>query len=335
MEKFNIVLTNPNLVSEALEILNQDCNVYFSTGTDEDSIINCINENNAQAIFVRVEKITRRIIESCSSLKVIQEHGIGCENIDIEAASEQGVMVLNIPGATAIAVSEHAVAMMFALTGNILNLDKQLREEAISSAAVKSCKAQASFEGRNLFLIGVGHIGRRVTRKMLGMGMNVRAYDKYMSAENMKEAGAEKVETIAEGLSWADIVSLHLPLTKETENMISKRELNMMKKSSYIINVSRGGLINERDLYDAIKDKRIAGAGIDVFVTEPPVPSDPLFTLDNIVASPHSAGASMEGRTRPGILGAKSIISALRGGDVRANLVNRSLLPKLNSAVVG
>lgn len=267
------------------------------------------------------------MIKNCNSLKIIQEHGIGCDNIDIEAATEHGVMVLNIPGGSAVAVSEHAIMMILALTNNLLVHDRYIKD-CIRTGTINYSNQfnQIRLEGKNLFIMGMGNIGCKVSKKMFDLGMNICAFDKYVPEEKMKKFGAEKVDRIEYGLEWADIVSIHLPLVAETKNMISTRELSLMKPTAFLINVSRGGLVDEDALYYALKEKMIAGAGIDVFLKEP-ISRDKnrLIKLRNVIVSPHCAGASLEGKTRPSVLGAKIILSALRGEPISKNLVNRTL----------
>jgi len=321
MSRFRVVLTNPTILPEGVDILKQEAEVFWSEGPDEASIIRCIREHEAQAIFTRVEQITRTIFQNCPTLKIVQEHGIGCDNIDLSAAAEYGVMVLNIPGGTAVAVSEHTVMLITALAQGLLRQDQQFpgkRDDAVTPVLL---------EGKNLFLIGFGNIGRKVARKMRGMGMTVGVYDQYISQETIAAAGGRKIETLKEGLCWADVVSVHAPLNEETRHMIGAEQFRWMKNSAFLVNCARGGLVDEEALYEALKAGELAGAGIDVFAREPIAAEDtPLLMLPNVIASPHCAGASLEGRARPAMLGAEGILSALRGVPPGANLVNRAQL---------
>lgn len=324
MSRFRVVLTNPTILPEGVDILKREADVFWSEGPDEESIIRCVREHQAQAVFVRVELITRNIFHSCPSLKIVQEHGIGCDNIDLSAAAEYGVMVLNIPGGTAVAVSEHAVMMILSLAQDLLGQDRRLRETNCRQA----CAAPpVLLEGKNLLLIGFGNIGRKVAQKMSGIGMTVGVYDQYISQEVISAAGGRKITSLEEGLRWADVVSIHAPLNEETRHMIDEEQLRWMKRSAFLVNCSRGGLVNEAALYQALAAGELAGAGIDVFAREPIVAEDtPLLSLPNVIASPHCAGASLEGRARPAMLGAQGILAALRGEMPKANLVNRAQL---------
>lgn len=335
MKKWCVVLSNPTILPEGIQILSQEADVFVTQGPDEDSIIQCVNEHQAQAIFVRVEQITRRIFESCPSLQIVQEHGIGCDNIDLDAATDHGVMVLNIPGGTATPVSEHAVMMIFALARDLLRQDSNARQGKwpVLDKERRDVR-QVSLEGKNLFLVGLGNIGRKVAHKMQGMGMVVGAYDQYLSAQQMEELGVRKIQTLEEGLRWADVVSIHAPLNDETRHMISTEQFRIMKDSAFLINCSRGGLIDEAALYQALRNQEIAGAGIDVFLEEPIDPErNPLLTLDRIVASPHCAGASLESRARPAIRGAQGILAVLHGEMPQENLVNRAVLERARRSV--
>ncbi|MCI8422253.1 MAG: hydroxyacid dehydrogenase [Lawsonibacter sp.] len=330
MSRFRVVFTNPTILPEGVEILKQEADVFWSEGPDEASIIRCVREHKAQAIFTRVELITRTIFQSCPSLKVVQEHGIGCDNIDLSAAAEHGVMVLNIPGGTAVAVSEHTVMMILALAQSLLPQDRCVRDGKPGCVATP-----VPLEGKRLFLIGFGNIGRKVAQKMAGIGMTVGAYDQYITQDAMAAAGVTKIESLEEGLRWADVVSLHAPLNEETKHMIGAPQLAWMKRSALLVNCSRGGLVDETALYHVLREGNLAGAGIDVFAREPIVAEDtPLLSLPNVIASPHCAGASLEGRARPAILGAQGILSALRGESPGASLVNRAQLRALGTLPV-
>ena len=335
MKRYAIVLTNPTILTEGIEILKKEADVFTSLGPDEDSIIQSVNEHGAQAIFVRVEIISRRIFESCPTLKIVQEHGIGCDNIDLNAAADAGVMVLNIPGGTATAVSEHTVMMMFCLAHGILEQDRNAHQNGRFHPNVDwDTPFQTQLEGKNLFLVGLGNIGQKVAQKASGVGMNVGAYDQFVSDEKMSALGVQRWKSLSDGLRWADVVSLHAPLNDDTRHMISTPQFQIMKNSALLINCSRGGLVDEEALYQALMKKEIAAAGIDVFAEEPIQPTkNPLVSLHNVIVSPHCAGASLEGRARPAIWGAQSILSALHGDVPGANLVNRSQLLKVGQPV--
>lgn len=326
MKRKCVVVANTTILQVGIDILCKELDVVVIDGINEDLIINCINENRAEALFVRMERVTRHVIESCPTLKVVQVHGIGVDNVDTDAASEHGVMVLNIPGGTAVAVSEHAMMMMFALSRDVLFQDRVFRGEA--KLIPRSCSV---LEGKNLFVVGLGHIGGRVARKMSGVGMNVKSYDKYLAKEVMQERGAEKVETLEEGLVWADVVSLHVPLTSETKHMISSKELGMMKQTALLINTARGNVVDEDALYSALTEGMIAGAGIDVFAVEPIAPDNPFLALDNVVLASHCGGASIESRPRPSTLGAQAIVSVMRGEMPGENLFNRQGIHELGT----
>ena len=323
----SVVLTNPTILQQGVDILKAEFDVTIIHGTDEDMIIRCVNEQGAEALFIRMEKITRRVLESCPTVKVVQVHGIGVDNVDTDAASELGVMVLNIPGGTATSVSEQAMMMIFGLSRDILFQDRVAKGERAPAA-----RRFDVLEGKNLFVVGLGNIGGRVARKMGGIGMRVRAYDKYLSAEVMRARGAEKTETLHEGLAWADVVSMHVPLTEETRHMISGEELALMKKQAFLINTARGQVVDEAALYQALIAQEIAGAGIDVFAVEPIDPAtNPFLTLDNVVLAPHSAGGSLESLPRPSTWGARAIVSVLKGEMPGDNLFNREQLRALGT----
>ena len=323
----HVVVANRTILPQGVDILKEAFEVVVIDGMQEKAMVDAVGEHGAEALFVRMEPVTRWVLESCPTLKVVQVHGIGVDNVDTDAASERGIMVLNLPGSNSTAVAEQAMMMMFALSRDILFQDRVARGE------VPACpRSFTVLEGKNLFIVGLGNIGRRVARRMGGIGMNVRAYDKYLSAEVMRERGAEKTESLDEGFAWADVVSIHVPLTKETRHMVSAHEIGLMKKTAFLINTARGNVVDEDALYAALTDGTIAAAGIDVFAVEPiDAANNPFLALDNVVLASHCGGASVENMPRPSTWGAAAIVSVLKGEMPGDNLFNREQLRALGT----
>lgn len=311
--KKNVLLIPPTIEQEGIDILESECNVYYAPDKKEETLIRCINEHNIDGIFTRIEVITRKIIESCKSLKVIIQHGSGVDNIDVNAASENGVMVLNLQEAVANPVAEHAFALMLDLSRNILQADKNIR--AGNWIYREECRRyQVELLGKNLFIIGLGSIGKRIAKKGIGFEMEASAYDPYVPNEIMKELGVQKVENLIEGMKLADYIVIVAPMSKETNGMISKEHIKAMKKSAYIINLGRGVMIDNEALLEALKNHEIAGAGLDVFTKTPVTLDNPFLQLNNVVLTPHLGGGSVESLSRCATIGAKTLIEALNGG---------------------
>jgi D-3-phosphoglycerate dehydrogenase len=265
------------------------------------------------AIITGLEPITQKVINTAPRLKVIGKHGIGVDNIDLDAAKRKGVTVLNSPGTNREAVADLVFGLMLSLARKIPNSDSQVR-----AGKWPKVFGQSVF-GKTLGIIGLGAIGRSMVQRARGFDMKVFAFDNYWNKE-YADANGVIFSDIDGILKEADFISLHVPLTPETKNLIGMEQLNSMKPSSYLINASRGGVVDEDALYTALKEGKIAGAGLDVFSTEPLIDS-PLFELDNVILSPHMGGFT------DGALGltseyiAQSIIDALDGMELKNKIV--------------
>ncbi|MFD1706163.1 hydroxyacid dehydrogenase [Siminovitchia sediminis] len=252
--------------------------------------------------------ITEHVINAGKKLKVIAKYGVGLDNIDIEAATKRGIYVTNTPEANANVVAEHVMALMLALSKNLLPMDKELRK---GNFAYRTERFSVDLEHKTLGIVGLGRIGRLVAKKArYGFDMKVIGYDPYMTATIPE---IEKTEDLNGLLQNSDFISLHLPLTKDTKGVIGSEQFKWMKPSAYLINAARGGVVNENDLAKALREGVIAGAGIDVFEQEPPNPDNPLFSLDNAILTPHSAALSTEGAARMSLHAAMQVDEALKG----------------------
>jgi len=245
----------------------------------------------ADAIVVRVFKIDERLLDGAPKLKLVAKHGSGVDNIDIPAATQHRVLVCNTPGgANSSSVAEGAVTLMLSVLRQVRAMDACVREGRFNERWKLTLH---ELWGKTVGLIGFGQIAR-VAARICGAGFNARvlAYDPFVAAADMQKAGATKVETLADLAAQADILSVHVPLSKQTEHLIGAEVLAAMQPHAIIVNTSRGGLIDEQALIQALRDKRIAGAGLDVFEQEPPAADNPLFGMQNVVLSPHVAGVT-------------------------------------------
>lgn len=246
---------------------------------------------DADALMVLREPITARVLSELKNLKVIGRFGVGLDSIDVGAATQAGVQVTYVPDSNIDEVSTHALAL-------ILSLARKLK---VYDSAVRKGRWLAMDDGAGitrpdkqiLGLIGFGQIGRLTAAKARTFGYEIIAYDPYISAERISTTGARPV-SLDELFAQADFISLHIPATPETRKIISIEALRKMKKGAYVINVSRGGLVDETALAEAIQSGHIAGAGIDTFEKEPPAPDNPLLALDQVIVSPHAAHYSTQ-----------------------------------------
>jgi len=265
----------------------------------------------AHAIIVRLWKIDREVLGQSKNLMIVAKHGVGCDNIDIEAATQRKVVVTNTLLDNAESVAEHDLGLMLAINKKIVEADRSIR--------LGKPRPRESFDGvelkdKTLGLIGVGHIGSTLAYQCrAAFNMSVMAYDPYVSKEKAAQMGVTKIEKLDYMLQNADYVVICVPLTKETANLIGSRELNLMKPDAFLINSSRGGIVDEQALYDSLTRGTIAGAAMDVFLKEPPPADHLLFSLDNFIGTPHVAGSTKEAMKRMATTCAEEILRVFRG----------------------
>ena len=250
------------------------------------------------------------LLRRAPNLLIVSSNGAGFDPVDVEACTAAGVLVVNQSGGNAHSVAEHALGMMLTLSKHIIQADRALRRQAnVDRNALMGTEVQ----GKTIGIVGLGNVGRRIAALCRGLlGMNVLAYDPYLSATEMAERGGEKV-TLDELLRRSDFVSISCPLTKESRGMIGAREFASMQPHAFFITTARGFIHDEAALEEALRGKRIAGAGLDVWAKEPPPPDHPLLQFDNVLASPHTAGVTREARENMGRIAAEQMLDALDG----------------------
>jgi D-3-phosphoglycerate dehydrogenase / 2-oxoglutarate reductase len=250
------------------------------------------------------------LLRRAPNLLIVSSNGAGFDPVDVEACTAAGVLVVNQSGGNAHSVAEHALGMLLTLSKRIIEADRALRRDPnVNRNALMGTEAQ----GKTIGIVGLGNVGRRIAALCRGLlGMNVLAYDPYLSATEMAERGGEKV-TLDELLRRSDYVSINCPLTKDSRGMIGAREFALMQKHAYFITTARGFIHDEDALVEALREKRIAGAGLDVWSKEPPPPEHPLLQFDNVLASPHTAGVTTEARENMGRIAAEQMLDALDG----------------------
>jgi D-3-phosphoglycerate dehydrogenase len=268
-------------------------------------------------------KIDREVLERATRLRVIGRAGIGVDNIDIEVATRMGVLVMNTPGANAVAAAEHAMALMLALARHIPRADESVR----AGKWEKKKFVGTELYNQTLGVIGLGRIGSIMANRALGMRMRVLAYDPYVSEDAATKHGVDLV-TPEKLLRQSDFISIHTPFTKETEGLLNEAAFKKMKRGVRIVNCARGGIIDETALYEAIKKKKVAGAALDVFSQEPPV-DNPLLDLPQVIATPHLGASSEQAQMNVATAIAEQMVDYLNNGLIR-NAVNMpSLSPKM------
>ena len=269
----------------------------------------CKYVGDCDAILARTADFNQVVLEKGIKLKIVARHGAGLDNIDLDYAREKGIVITNTPGANSNSVAEHTIALMLACAKNIPYFDKITRE---GDWVKRDTEKTIDVSGKTLGLIGFGRISGLVAKKAaLGFDMNVLVYRTHRDTplpEYIQEA-----ENMEEVLSQSDFVSFHMPLRPDTENIINKETLGLMKESAYFINMARGGNVDEDALYDILKSHKIAGAAIDVFKMEPPGADNKLFELDNLIVSPHNAAHSYDSMDRMAYNAATAIIKVLNG----------------------
>jgi D-3-phosphoglycerate dehydrogenase len=250
------------------------------------------------------------LLRRAPNLLIVSSNGAGYDPVDVEACTAAGVVVVNQSGGNAHSVAEHALAMLITLSKRIIQSDRALRREAnVNRNALMGTEVQ----GKTIGIVGLGNVGRRIAALCKGLlGMNVLAYDPYLSATEMAERGGEKV-TLEELLRRSDYVSISCPLTKESRGMIGARQYAMMQPHAYFITTARGFIHDEVALEEALREKRIAGAGLDVWAKEPPPADHPLLQFDNVLASPHTAGVTKEARENMARIAAEQMLDTLDG----------------------
>lgn len=301
-----VVLIAEELSPATLDALGPDFDVRSVDGTDRPALLSALAQ--ADAVLIRsATKMDAEAIGAAGNLKVIARAGVGLDNVDIKAATTAGVMVVNAPTSNIISAAELTV-------GHILSLARHIPagHASLKGGAWKRSK----YTGTELYektigIIGLGRIGALITARMQAFGTSIIAYDPYVTSARAQQLGVQLV-SLEELLSRADFVTIHMPRTPETIGMIGDDQLALMKKSAYIVNVARGGLIDEDALYRALSTNTIAGAGLDVFATEPPLES-PLLGLDNVIVTPHLGASTGEAQEKAGVSVARSVRLALSG----------------------
>ena len=306
--------------NDGLELLKKNSKYEYEliTNVSEENLIKKLPEFDGCTL--RVSKLNENILKHCPNLKVISRHGVGFDNVDLPYIKKKNISLLITATANAVAVAEHVIYMMLSISKSINKYDNEVR---LGNFKKNSSKIETlELFNKEMFIVGFGRIGKSLIKRCLGFDMKINIFDPFVTAEVIKKFGGKKIENLEEGLKNCDYLSLHVPLTEKTKNMINYKKIKSMKKNAVIINTSRGGIINEIDLDKALKENIIFGAGLDVFEKEPIDKNNPLINNKKVLLSPHSATFTNECKSRMAIETTKNII------DFFENKLDKSMIVK-------
>jgi D-3-phosphoglycerate dehydrogenase len=316
------ILVSDSLAEEGLEVLRQDAEVEIKTDLTPPQLVETVGQYDA--IVVRSgTKVTAEVIEAGQRLRVIGRAGVGVDNIDVGKATERGIIVVNAPTPTVVAVAEHTMALLLAAARQIHRADASLRE----GKWLKKQLVGTTLAGKVLGVAGIGRIGTAVAQRARAFEMEIIAYDPYLTREQIEERGATPVASLEKLLEQSDFVTLHVTLTPETRGMIGTRELAMMKPTACLINCDRGEVVDEEALLKALGEERLVAAGLDCFCEEPAT-DNPLCCHERVVATPHIAASTVEAQRDVAQEIAWQVLIALRGNRPQ-HLVNPEVLAKV------
>ena len=313
------VLVSDPLAEEGLEILKKAFDVDVKTDLKEDELCRIIGDYDALLVRSGTE-VTAKVIEAGKRLRFIGRAGAGVDNIDTDAATRKGIIVANAPEGNTLAATEHTMAMMLSLARNIPQATASLKKKEWKRSKFMGVELNDKVLG----IVGFGRIGREVAKRANALDMRCIAYDPFISKERAAQLGVEMM-SVEDLFRIADVITVHTPLIKETKHLINAKSIATMKDGVRIINCARGGIIDEKALYDAIRSGKVAGAALDVFESEPPLES-PLLSLDQVIVTPHLGASTVEAQQNVAISVARQCIEVLHGGAAKY-VVNAPMVP--------
>lgn len=318
------ILVSDSLSPRGVEVLEKaGFSVAVKTKLSKEELLQEITQYDG--LIVRsATKVTAEVIKAADKLKIIGRAGTGLDNVDSEAATKRGIVVMNTPGGNTITTAEHTIAMMVAMSRRIPQATASMK----AGRWEKNKFMGVELYNKTLGLVGLGQIGSYVAKLAQGLAMNVIGYDPYLAQDRATAMGIEVVE-LAELFSRADIISVHTPLTPETKDLINAKTIQTMKDGVMILNCARGGIINETDLYEALNSKKVAAAGFDVFEQEPIKPDHPLLSLENFICTPHIGASTEEAQENVAVAIAEQFVDYFRKGLARGAVNIPSVAPEL------
>ena len=305
---------------------------FFDKNNIEYFVTNNIEENNltkelsdVDGIIIRTAELNKNILSKSQNLKIVARHGVGYDNVDTEYLNKNKIAMAITGNANAVSVAEHVMTMMLNLTKNISKSDKLIRDNKFKEKA----NLPNFFElyNKKILIMGFGRIGKALAKRCLGFDMEIFVHDPFINENEITSNNCIPINK-DEGFKIADYISIHLPLNDKTKNLISSNEFKIFKSNLILINTARGGIINEDDLFDALNNNRIFGAGIDVFEQEPPINDHKLFSLENIILTPHNAALTLECRKRMAIECCENVFNFLSKSKnlIESNIINLDIL---------
>jgi len=325
-KKFSVLVTGPSMALEAMAALKKKADVRIvPSPTSEEQIAVLAAEGEVEAMIIRQGKVTRRVLEASEHLGILVKHGVGVDNIDVETATRMGIPVCITPNANFQSVAELTLAHMFSLSRNLKSHDHRLH----SGIWDKSADQGSELFRKTLGLIGIGRIGRRLSELIQPLEMKVVAFDPFVPADQYPE-GIGKVDELTHLLEVSDYISIHCPKTESTEGLIGRKELAVMKPTVVLINTSRGGIVDEQALLDALGRGQIRGAGLDCFEQEPLSGESPMVSFKGkLLMTPHIGGVTEEALSRMGNEAVEIVLDWLMHGRINSDvLINQSVLQK-------
>ncbi len=313
------VLVSDPLAEEGLVILRAAVDVDVKTGLSEDELCKIIGDYDALLVRSGTD-VNAKVIEAAKKMKFIGRAGVGVDNIDVDAATRKGIIVANAPEGNTLAATEHTMAMMLSLARNIPQANASLKKKEWKRSKFMGVELNEKILG----IVGFGRIGRELAKRAIALDMKVVAYDPFITQERAAQLGVEMM-SMDDLFKVADVITVHTPLIAETKHIVNTRSIATMKDGVRIINCARGGIIDEKALYDAIRSGKVAGAALDVFETEPPTDS-PLLTLDQVIVTPHLGASTVEAQLNVAVSVARQCIEVLRGGSAKY-VVNAPMVP--------
>ena len=289
------------------DVLKRNNLDYFViNNTEESHLIEKLAD--VDGIIVRTADINKKILSKAKNLKILSRHGVGYDNVDTDFLNTNKIALAITGSANAISVAEHVMTMMLCLTKNIFESDKLVKSNKFQDKGI----LPNFFEiyKKNILILGFGRIGRALAKRCMGFEMNIYVHDPFVSKEDIVEQNCIPIDK-EEGFNIADYISIHLPLNSHTKDLISFEQFDIFKSNLILINTARGGIINEDALYEALINKKIFGAGIDVFEKEPPIENHKLFTLNNTLLTPHNAALTLECRKRMSVESCENVVNFL------------------------
>jgi D-3-phosphoglycerate dehydrogenase len=299
----------------------KDVEAVQFTQLSEDNILQHVGEYDAA--ILSITPFTARIIDKADKMQIVARHGVGYDAVDVPALTKKGIPLAVVGTANSVTVAEHALFFILALAKRAILFDREVRK---GNWDIRYDHIGYDIADKKVLVLGIGRIGRRLVPMLNAMGMKVFVYDPYVLQDTIVTSGATPVEDWRAALPDMDFVSVNCPKNEETNGMIGTAELASMKKTAFVVNTARGNIVDESALYHALKNGSIAGAGIDPFVVEPAGPNEPLFELDNIIVSPHSAGVTKESLFRMGAAAAQNILDQFDGRLNPENVINKEVL---------